>query len=131
MNQHHSRHNISFSFLLYKLLENFYSVIILGAGRYKFEAFFISVLYQYGIIVGTFFIAFSLYPIVIYNKTKKGESYNKNVYVCFILLIIAFLINGLFEELTPFGPGVKCMPLWIMVGLLSMASNKKRKDKNG
>jgi hypothetical protein len=111
--------------------ENFHSVIILGAGRYKFEAFLISVLYQYGIIVGTFFIAFSLYPIVIYNKTKKGESYNKNVYVCFILLIIAFLINGLFEELTPFGPGVKCMPLWIMAGLLSMASNKKRKDKNG
>ena len=44
-----------------------------------------------------------------------------------IMLTIITLSNSLFEELAPFGPGVKCYLLWVVTGL-SMAFTEKSEN---
>ena len=46
-----------------------------------------------------------------------------------ILLNILLLTNGLFEELSPFGPGVKCYLLWMITGIYLGLKVKKERIK--
>lgn len=87
------------------------------------DCFFVSVLMQYGIFVGTLFIVLACYPCIwglkYYRKTKSN--------LCMIMLLcsLSYLIGGLFEENAPFGPGVRCYMSWFLFGYLRMiASNK-------
>ena len=35
-----------------------------------------------------------------------------------VLIALGYSVNGLFEGLTPFGPGVKCYYMWLLFGIL-------------
>ena len=48
------------------------------------------------------------------NK-NKNKTNNKLKHLVFLLSIM-LIVNGLFEELAPFGPGVKCFSLWFYFG---------------
>ena len=100
--------------------KTFYDYIILGYGQYKMESFPLSVLYQYGLVLGLFFIGLAFYPLIVCKKYKKNKNYNKKAYLCCVMIFIAYIIDAIFEELAPFGPGVKCMALWLIVGILTL-----------
>jgi len=54
--------------------------------------------------------------------------------ILLIAISATYLLNGLFEELTPFGPGVKNYMLWFLFGLLvgwnKLEKTIRRQDGN-
>ncbi len=91
---------------------------IIGTGGTYLESFPLAVLLSFGILGAIPIFLLSFYPALkaIRDKMKYREKNNTLLTVIFILCILLW-VNGLFEELTPFGPGVKCYMLWMLTGL--------------
>ena len=85
-----------------------------GLGPTYYECFPLSAILQFGSIGGVLCIIISLQPL---GKSFKFRHYSDEWYLLF-LIAIGYTINGLFEGLTPFGPGVKCYYIWLLFGLL-------------
>lgn len=87
-----------------------------GTGGTYIECMPLSVLLSYGVIGGIPVLLFSLMPLYIGLKYVRDKEYR--IY-CVIIIALSLMmwINGLFEEQSPFGPGVKCYFLWLMVGI--------------
>lgn len=108
----------------YGMLQNFISIFpdnwIIGVGNYNItenmESFPLAVLIQYGVIGCIPIVVFLLLPFKIIRKIKNNNS--KRV---LIVLVLCYYMNGLFEELAPLGPGVKCYLLWFLLGIQSFA----------
>lgn len=83
-----------------------------GRGIYYLEAFPISLLMQYGIFGSAPIILYLILPFTIIYRMKYTA--NKPL---IIAILICYYANGLFEELSPLGPGVKCYLLWFLLGL--------------
>lgn len=99
-----------------KLIENNW---LMGKGALYFECFPLSAIIQFGIIAGTLLIAVSLLPLIKAIPKRKNEIWNT-----LFLLAVGFVIDGLFEGLAPFGPGIKCYFLWLFFGIV-LAFNDK------
>ncbi len=85
-----------------------------GRGRYKIEAFPLSALMQYGMLGGLILIALACYPaIYAFLNRKKNKHYS-----ILLIVMLIYLLNGIFEEISPFGPGVKCYFVWFLLGAL-------------
>lgn len=97
--------------------------IFFGIGNFYVDCFPVSLLVQFGII-GSFIIISYLcrFYRFVYMLDRK-----QNLFAATKLLLYTFLINGLFEAQPPFGPGIKCFTLWIMVGF-SLAQSEKNKQ---
>ena len=50
-------------------------------------------------------------------KRENDSPFINMVNGVLIVLSISDLINGLFEALTPLGPGAKCYSLWLIFGI--------------
>ena len=85
---------------------------ILGIGNYFLESFYLSSLLQFGSLGVIPFIALLIFPLTVYKKMQEGRER-----IIFGLIIACYYVNGIFEELAPFGPGVKCYMLWFILGL--------------
>lgn len=98
----------------------------LGTGGTYIECMPLSVLLSYGVIGGLPVLLFSLMPLYIGIKYVKTEEYR--VY-CIIIISLSLMmwINGIFEEQSPFGPGVKCYFLWLMLGIFLGVKNQRKK----
>lgn len=93
-----------------------------GVGSTYFECFPLSVILQFGIIIGLFVIIIAYQPIIKCFSFKRN-----NVYVdIFIIVCVGYAINSLFEGLAPIGPGVKCYFMWLMFGILSGQKTGRR-----
>ena len=104
------------------LLEGFE---LFGIGRYKLESYPFSVILQFGIPMGGLLIITAIWPAWWgFKKLDKSEPVN----IAFIIIAILYFINGIFEQLSPFGPGTKCYMLWLMFGILS--GNKRKNAIN-
>ncbi|MBQ9408564.1 MAG: hypothetical protein IJU28_04130 [Clostridia bacterium] len=99
----------------------FPSVWFGGIGSYYLESFPLSILVQYGVIGSLLLLLFCMLPIRIVRKCERDESIT-----ILTLLIVCYYLNGLFEELSPLGPGVKCYLLWFLAGLKSMEAQYGR-----
>ena len=101
-----------------KILNQFPGLIrgnwLAGIGSAYFECFPLSAILQYGLVGGVLMIIFSLLPLAEgFRRRRQSEAW-------FVLMLVAlgFSVNGLFEGVTPFGPGVKCYILWLLYGIL-------------
>lgn len=101
---------------------------ILGIGNYYIESFPLDAWLQYGYFFGSVFILISLWPVVwgLRNLPK-----NNKVNVAFIIIACSYWVNGLFEQLAPFGPGVKCYMLWLLFGILLGNKSIGKENKQG
>ena len=90
--------------------------MLTGVGSMYLDCFYVLSVYQYGVIGGCIVIGVALLPLVF--VIRQGNS----VPLYYRLIVIAFSINGLFEGLTPIGPGVKCMLLWFVFGVYMQIS---------
>ncbi len=97
----------------------------IGRGRYKIESFPLSVLAQYGMFVGGAIIIYALYPAIFAFFNRRTGIHH---YILLALCLI-YLLNGIFEELSPFGPGVKCYFIWFMFGILLRSSGNGKQKK--
>ncbi len=104
-----------------KLIENNW---LIGKGALYFECFPLSAIIQFGIIAGSLLIAVSLLPLIKSMPKTKNEIWNN-----LFLLSVGFVIDGLFEGLAPFGPGIKCYFLWLFFGIVLALNDKSHYEE--
>ena len=95
---------------------------LFGIGKFYTESFPLDVWLQYGIFIGSLLIVVSVWPIIWgFKHLSKKDPIN----LSFLIIASSYWVNGLFEQLAPFGPGVKCYMLWLLLGILLRNSSKK------
>lgn len=89
-----------------------------GIGRCKRESLILTSLLEFGIIGGVPILLMAILPL---NFVFKAFSVMKNdpVFITFIVVVLVYLLNGVFEQLAPFGPGAKCFFMWFLYGILA------------
>ena len=90
-----------------------------GIGPYYFECAPLSAILQFGIIIGSTYIAIMFYP---FFSTAKSRKRNELMFLVFLISIV-FCSNAFFEGLAPFGPGAKCFFLWFIWGIVLKQKN--------
>jgi hypothetical protein len=105
-------------------INNFRSVMFIGTGGTYLESFPLAALMSYGIIGSIPLFVFVIYPIIVSYLYRNEKTLYYWRYLI-ILLSAIMLFNGVFEELSPLGPGVKNYMLWLIVGLYTGIVNKK------
>lgn len=101
--------------ILSSFSELFAGHTLTGIGATYFECFPLSVILQFGVVLGGAFLLISYYPIGLALATDKRSVENR----IFFFVAIGFLINSFLEGLCPLGPGAKCYILWMLLGFLS------------
>jgi len=100
------------------LLQDGWSVFLihplLGVGNYYTENFQLSSLDNFGIIGGGLLILISMIPVY-HFAIKQFFTRDRITYVTSLLGIL-FLVDSIFEAESPFGPGVRCFILWLLIG---------------
>ncbi len=100
------------------ILSNFPRLIsgnwLTGIGPTYYECFPLSAILQFGLIGGVLCILISLQPFI---QSIRFRHISDEWYLL-LLISAGYSVNGLFEGLTPFGPGVKCYYMWLLFGLL-------------
>ncbi len=95
-----------------------------GIGAVKRESLILTSILSFGFPIGLLFIGIALVPLFYaVRRLKNGKIITK------LLFYIAFcyFINSIFEQLAPFGPGVKCYFLWLIFGF-NLAQNKQKRE---
>lgn len=97
--------------------ELFPSYRYLGNGGYYLESFPLALLLSFGIIGAIPVFAFMISPLI--SSIKGLLIGNKDRVLSLIIFVVSItlMLNGLAEEQSPFGPGVKCFVLWFFYGL--------------
>lgn len=101
---------------------------LMGIGDYYLECFPLAEVLNNGIIVGLFQIIFAVSPLIWWFTNGRRTLY-KEYSLIFVCIAVAYVVNGLFECLAPFGPGAKCSFLWLLFGILSHDSKWKLDDE--
>lgn len=92
---------------------------MIGIGHKYLDCMPISLLLQYGIFGLIIVFGFLILLAIKVNYLSRTSVLNTTTF----LIFWAFMLNSLFEAYPPFGPGVKCFPLWMMLGF-SFANNR-------
>lgn len=88
-----------------------------GIGDYYLESFPLAEILNNGILVGFAQIIFAVSPLI--WIMLRGKRYLKKQYFVIIITVAsAYIINGVFECLAPYGPGAKCSFLWVLFGFM-------------
>lgn len=101
---------------------------LMGQGRCKRESIILTSLLEFGIIGGIPILLIALQPLIFCIKKYKYLKSNINFIILFVISI-NYCINGIFEQLAPFGPGVKCYFLWFLYGIITSMMYQSRKNK--
>lgn len=113
-----------------RFFQEFGEYIFVGTGGTYLESMPLAVLFSYGIIGGIPVLLFAIEPF--WYAANRLIKKDRNVYTILVLSIsLVMLINGIFEEQAPFGPGVKCYLTWLLFGMLIGRNSNKLKKYNG
>lgn len=88
---------------------------LIGYGRFYIESFPLDAFLETGILGGIPINIIALIPI--FYSIKNYIKYKRTIDFLLMMLSLCYYTNGLFEQLSPFGPGVKCYFLWLIFGL--------------
>lgn len=95
--------------------------LFFGIGNKYLDCFPVVMVLQYGLI-GALLVFFFLYRCAVYVNRQPKDFHT--VGLALFLMFWVFMVNSLFEAQPPFGPGVKCFLLWMLLGF-SLAENHK------
>lgn len=100
---------------------------LFGHGLMARESLIITALLEYGILGGSFVLLAAVYPLYwgLFRLNRKHE-----ITLLFTSVAMCYAINGIFEQLAPFGPGVKCYFLWFLFGLLAAKPEQVTAEKS-
>lgn len=100
---------------------------LFGHGRMKRESLILTAFLEYGVFFGMLILVLAAYPLYFALRKLPKQHSERTLLVC---VASCYLINGIFEQLAPFGPGVKCFFLWFLLGILaSPAKDAQTKSK--
>lgn len=109
----------------FRFIEEFEKSPVLGHGYIYVESFPLSSLVCFGICSGVILIIFAFIPLFICFKSGYGKN-KSSIYHILMMFNIVTLSNSIFEELAPFGPGVKCYMLWLIAGIYLAMQEKEK-----
>ena len=92
-----------------------------GNGRMKRESLILTAILEYGIPMGLVIIGVAFSPLKFAIKHLKSKN---RVVVVLFYVALCYFINSVFEQLAPFGPGVKCYFVWLLFGILLSQKEK-------
>ena len=92
---------------------------LFGYGRMKRESLILTAFLEYGIFFGMLILVLAAYPLYFALRKLPKQRPERTLLVC---VASCYLVNGIFEQLAPFGPGVKCFFLWFLLGILASPS---------
>lgn len=85
-----------------------------GVGHTYVENFQLSVLVHFGLAGGSILLLLSFIPL--YKFAIRNRLHPDKLVQTISLLVLSLTINSLFEEESPFGPGVRSFITWFLVG---------------
>ncbi|MCI8387051.1 MAG: hypothetical protein HFE63_01115 [Clostridiales bacterium] len=112
----------------YMLGENLKNNWFIGDGKTEQESLILTALIQYGVFMGGYIILYSLWPLFYSLKRVKNVK-NKHVF-CLLCISTVYFVDAIFEQLAPFGPGVRCFYLWMLFGILMSNNRVSEVEKN-
>jgi hypothetical protein len=95
--------------------EEFKDSWMFGHGADAKESLILTALLEYGILGGSLIFSLAVYPFAWGLKCLIRQH---PYYLLFMSIALVYCSNGIFEQLAPFGPGVKCYFLWFLFGIL-------------
>lgn len=98
----------------------------LGSGDYYVDCMPLNILTQYGIWGLVIVLIFLYYIFKTLSKLKRTDPTSTIAYIVFM----AFIVNALFEARPPFGPGIKCFFVWLLIGISFATSQRQTPDKH-
>ena len=98
----------------------------LGSGDYYVDCMPLNILTQYGIWGLVIVLIFLYYIFKTLSKLKRTDPTSTIAYIVFM----AFIVNALFEARPPFGPGIKCFFVWLLIGISFAISQRQTPDKH-
>lgn len=94
--------------------DEFKDIWMFGKGSAARESLVLTALLEFGVIGGSLIFVLALCPLWwCFRKFNRNNSF----YLFFSSIAIVYIMNGVFEQLAPFGPGVKCYLLWFLFGI--------------
>ena len=87
---------------------------LIGIGSAKRESLILTALLEYGLVGGVPILLYAIHPL--YYGFLKLNLKKAEIQI-FILISFTYILNGVFEQLSPFGPGVKCYVVWFLMGV--------------
>lgn len=91
---------------------------LFGVGKCKRESIILTSLLEFGIVGGIPLLIIACSPLLYAMRIKRVVNITP-LYLIYIVVAITYTINGIFEQLAPFGPGVKCYFLWFLYGIIA------------
>lgn len=110
------------TYLISEGIDMFTERIWFGRGNLYMDCMPLVMLVQYGVVGASVVFAFLFFI----GKKVNAFLNNNNLFLVTFLLFYSFILNSLFEAQPPFGPGIKCFMLWMMIGF-SMAELEENK----
>jgi hypothetical protein len=106
--------------MIYSFPTLFYDNLFFGRGYYFLESFPLATIVQVGIIGST--IIFSLL-LWVFRSIKTKFYFHNPLDLSIIILFYSYMLNSLFEEQAPFGPGAKSFLFWLSFGFVLYKRN--------
>lgn len=107
------------------ILKSFFRLIrghyITGIGDHYLESFYFAAILQHGVFGGTIAILTSISPMLTVFRRNWNSSM---IYRLVLYVSLFFLINGLFEGISPVGPGAKTYIMWLLFGISLSAGSR-------
>lgn len=104
---------------------NMKDTILFGHGRDKQESIILTALLEFGVVGGGILLTVAVTP---FFWAVKNKAWLSDKYTIFSGIALVYCVNGIFEQLAPFGPGVKCYMLWLLFGGLSELVWRKKRE---
>lgn len=98
-----------------------------GIGNKYLDCYPVATILQFGLLPGIILWMIALLPLYTSIKLIKRNMliYNYPLIVSLVVLSGTYALNGIFEALTPLGPGVKCYLLWFVLGIVCNAGDNQ------
>ncbi len=104
---------------------------LLGDGRTELESLILTAPIQWGIPIGVLIIIYAMLPMIIaIRQINKSKGKNEDLWFLLLLIAVVYFIDAIFEQLAPFGPGVRCFYLWLLTGI-GLAKKSARNNREG
>lgn len=94
----------------------------------KRESIFLSAFLQHGFVGGVLVSMMVFYPYAWFRRNHDKCGGFANIMKS---IIIVSIVNGVFEQQAPFGPGAKCFFLWFLLGIFSTMDNNEDRLEYG
>lgn len=90
---------------------------LIGFGGFYVESFPLTALLSFGALGAVWIFCYVLAPVISALAGLKNKNKNRLLSILLFVISIMLILNGIAEELPPFGPGVKCFAMWLLFGI--------------